>query len=157
MSNLTEDLDLEEVDVEKQLQGQYSKSDDTDQKINIQINTLEDDKNPSSNYNVEEDILNEEINQSLEDQEINKVNSDKHNSDEEILDISSEEDSEYDSDYENMEKLENDITKDILHSYHPETRQINYKELLTLSKITRNKKGNIIDPLHTTNPILNSL
>ena len=33
-------------------------------------------------------------------------------------------------------------------------KQINYKELLTLSNITRNKKGQIIDPLHKTLPFL---
>ena len=53
-----------------------------------------------------------------------------------------------------MNKLEQDINKDILFSYHPETKQINFKELLTLSNITRNKKGEIIDNLHTTLPFL---
>ena len=37
--------------------------------------------------------------------------------------------------------LENDINKDYLHEYHPETKQINFKELSTLSNVTRNKKG----------------
>ena len=53
-----------------------------------------------------------------------------------------------------MQKLEQDINTDVLHSFHPETKQINYKELLTLSNITRNKKGQIIDPLHKTLPFL---
>ena len=47
-----------------------------------------------------------------------------------------------------------DINTDYLHAYHPEIKQINYKELLTLSNITRNKKGIIIDPLHKTLPFL---
>ena len=73
--------------------------------------------------------------------------------DDDLDEISSEEDS--DDEYnENMQKLENDINKDYLYEYHPEIKQINYKELLTLSNITRNKKGIIIDPLHTTIPIL---
>ena len=65
-----------------------------------------------------------------------------------------EEDSDDEEYNENMRKLENDINKDYLYSYHPETKHINYKELLTLSNVTRNKKGIIIDPLHTTIPIL---
>ena len=74
---------------------------------------------------------------------------------EEVLpEISSEEDSDDDEYNENMKKLEQDINKDYLYSYHPETKQINYKELLTLSNITRNKKGQIIDPLHKTIPFL---
>lgn len=75
---------------------------------------------------------------------------------EELDEISSddEEDSDDEEYNENMRKLENDINKDYLYSYHPETKHINYKELLTLSNVTRNKKGIIIDPLHTTIPIL---
>ena len=74
---------------------------------------------------------------------------------EEVLpEISSEDDSDDDEYNENMKKLEQDINKDYLYSYHPETKQINYKELLTLSNITRNKKGEIIDPLHKTLPFL---
>ena len=48
----------------------------------------------------------------------------------------------------------NDITKDYLLSFHPELKQINFNELLSLSKITRNKKGIIVDPLHKTFPYL---
>lgn len=75
---------------------------------------------------------------------------------EELDEISSddEEDSDDEEYNENMRKLENEINKDYLYSYHPETKHINYKELLTLSNVTRNKKGIIIDPLHTTIPIL---
>ena len=51
-----------------------------------------------------------------------------------LPEISSEEDSDDDDYNENMKKLEQDINKDYLYSYHPETKQINYKELLTLSK-----------------------
>ena len=70
-----------------------------------------------------------------------------------LEEISSDEES--DDEYnEHLEKLENDINKDYLQEYHPETKQINYKELSTLSNVTRNKKGIIIDPLHTTIPIL---
>jgi DNA-directed RNA polymerase subunit K/omega len=69
-----------------------------------------------------------------------------------LEEISSDEsDDEY---TENMNKLEQDVNHDYLQAYHPETKQINYKELLTLSNVTRNKKGLIIDPLHKTIPIL---
>jgi len=72
---------------------------------------------------------------------------------EDLEEVTSDEDS--DDEYnENMQKLEQDINTDYLHAYHPEIKQINYKELLTLSNITRNKKGIIIDPLHKTLPFL---
>lgn len=66
-------------------------------------------------------------------------------------------DSDEDSDndyYENMKKIDQDINKDTLFDYHPETKQINYKELLTLSNVVKNKKGDVIDPLHKTIPFL---
>ena len=73
--------------------------------------------------------------------------------DEDLEEVTSDEDS--DDEYnENMQKLEQDINTDYLHAYHPEIKQINYKELLTLSNITRNKKGIIVDPLHKTLPFL---
>ena len=71
-----------------------------------------------------------------------------------LEEISSDEDSDDEEYNEHMQKLENDINRDYLHEYHPETKQINYKELSTLSNVTRNKKGIIIDPLHITIPIL---
>ena len=77
------------------------------------------------------------------------------NTNEDNLEEISSSDEDSDDEYnENMRKLEHDINKDYLYSHHPEIKQINYKELLTLSNITRNKKGIIIDPLHTTIPIL---
>ena len=65
---------------------------------------------------------------------------------------SSEEDS--DDDEDEIKKLENSINKDNLLVFHPEITQINYNELITLSKITRDKNGLPIDPLHKTLPIL---
>lgn len=70
---------------------------------------------------------------------------------------SDETDSDEDSDEEdddNFKKLENDISKEYLMSYHPELKNINFNELIALSKITRNKDGFIVDPLHKTFPYL---
>ena len=38
--------------------------------------------------------------------------------------------------------------------YHPETKQINFNEMLVLCKIVKDVNGNPIDPLHKTIPIL---
>jgi DNA-directed RNA polymerase subunit K/omega len=75
-------------------------------------------------------------------------------SEDNLEEISSDEDSDDEEYNEHMRKLENDINRDYLQEYHPETKQINFKELSTLSNVTRNKKGIIIDPLHITIPIL---
>jgi DNA-directed RNA polymerases I, II, and III subunit RPABC2 len=72
----------------------------------------------------------------------------------EITDDEDDDDGDESDDGDEFKKLENDISRDYLLSYHPELKQINYAELLSLSKITRNKNGVIIDPLHKTFPYL---
>ena len=64
------------------------------------------------------------------------------------------EDDDSDEDDEDFKKLENDISREYLLSYHPELKNINFNELIALSKITRNKDGFIVDPLHKTFPYL---
>ena len=39
-------------------------------------------------------------------------------------------------------------------NYHPTSLQENYQEIATLSLVVRNDKGEIIDPLHKTIPIM---
>jgi len=74
----------------------------------------------------------------------------------ELIQLSEDENEEEDSDYdeEELKKLEKTNNKDILIDYHPEMKHLNYKELTSLTKITRNKNGLIIDPLHKTLPIM---
>ena len=68
--------------------------------------------------------------------------------------LGSDSDSDYEMYEDDYKKLEQDVNTNILLNYHPEIEQISNEELLTLSTITRDKNGNIIDPLHTTIPIL---
>lgn len=67
---------------------------------------------------------------------------------------SSSESEQSEIDEEELKKIEKTNDTNILLNYHPEIQQINYKELTALSKITKNKNGQIIDPLHKTLPIL---
>ena len=87
--------------------------------------------------------IKEEENKEEAAENINEITSDETDSDDES-----------DEDEDDFKKLENDISKDYLMSYHPELKQINFNELIALSKITRNKDGIIIDPLHKTFPYL---
>ena len=159
--------DLEEFDPEAKLKN------DEEQGINIETMSLsgnDSDLDQTDNLDDMEDI-------EKEDDPIEKLKKDvtlieKKNQDEDLTiisenlginlkqDNSSNYSSESDGDdsdndyYENMKKIDQDINKDILFDYHPETKQINYKELLTLSNVVKNKKGDIIDPLHKTIPFL---
>tara|TARA_B100000963_G_scaffold127135_1_gene110985 strand:+ start:1366 stop:2232 length:867 start_codon:yes stop_codon:yes gene_type:complete len=92
---------------------------------------------------VEQGIKEEEENKEEVSENLNEITSDETDSDDES-----------DEDEDDFKKLENDISKEYLMSYHPELKQINFNELIALSKITRNKDGIIIDPLHKTFPYL---
>ncbi len=89
---------------------------------------------------------NEEIMEILSNIEVNKEKSD--------VDSDSDSDSDYETYEDDYKKLEQDVNTNVLLNYHPEIQQISNEELLTLSTITRDKNGNIVDPLHTTIPIL---
>jgi DNA-directed RNA polymerase subunit K/omega len=72
----------------------------------------------------------------------------------EYLNTDSEEYSDDESDYdeEAFQKLEKEISSEYLINAHPELEQPSYNEVLAFSKIIRNDKGIIIDPLHKTVP-----
>ena len=53
-----------------------------------------------------------------------------------------------------FQKFNNQIRQDIISEYHPESSQVNYEEVNTLSEIVKNNEGKIIDPFHNTIPIL---
>ena len=78
------------------------------------------------------------------EEKLNEITSDETDS----------EDDDSDDDDDEFKKLENDISREYLLSYHPELKNINFNELIALSKITRNKDGFIVDPLHKTFPYL---
>jgi len=65
---------------------------------------------------------------------------------------SEEEDDDDDENY--LQKFSREINKQYIEKEHPECVFHNYNEISTLSKITRDKNNNIIDPLHRTIPFL---
>jgi len=154
---------LEEFDVEKQLKKDeepivLSEKEDLDNDFdNDTEDNVEDDFDNDTEDNVEDDNDDVESN-SPESKDADppqiSIKTDNFINNDELDAISSDETDSDDEYEENMNKLEQDINKDMIFSYHPETKQINFKELITLSKVARNKQGHIIDPLHTTIPFL---
>tara|TARA_B100001250_G_scaffold347131_1_gene317238 strand:- start:190 stop:858 length:669 start_codon:yes stop_codon:yes gene_type:complete len=146
---------LEEFDVEKQLQ------EDEEPIVLSEKEDLDDDDDDFDNDNNKEEEIDDEKEEESKEGESKdgnipqiSINTANFIENEDLEGISSDE-TDSDNEYEeNMNKLEQEINKDMIFSYHPETKQINFKELLTLSKVARNKNGQIIDPLHTTIPFL---
>jgi DNA-directed RNA polymerase I, II, and III subunit RPABC2 len=64
-------------------------------------------------------------------------------------------DTDTDEDDDDMyQKLEADINSSLLSEKHPGITQSSYSEILTLTKVIRNDKGEIIDDLHKTYPFV---
>lgn len=57
-------------------------------------------------------------------------------------------------DEEPLQKFDRDVITDYVSLYHPETKMHNDEEITSLSVVTRNQYGDVIDPLHNTIPIL---
>jgi len=81
--------------------------------------------------------------------DINKLILDENLEEDEKDDLDDEEDDETP-----FQRLEHPMVSYHLEEIHPEIRACNYQEIIALSKVTRDEKGKIIDPLHTTLPFL---
>ena len=57
-----------------------------------------------------------------------------------------------DEDY--LQKFDSELRKNFIVNFHPESVVHNYDEISTLSSITRDKNGIIIDEFHKTSPFL---
>lgn len=69
-------------------------------------------------------------------------------------DLSDEyDDDEYD-DEDYLKKFSESVKTNVIEEYHKELKHINYDEITALTKIIRDKNGNVIDPIHKTIPFL---
>lgn len=64
----------------------------------------------------------------------------------------SDDEEEKDDDY--LQKIDDDYKENLIANHHPELHNINYDEVESLSIVTRDKDGNIVDPLHRTQPFI---
>ena len=65
-----------------------------------------------------------------------------------------DDDDEEDEDEDYLQKFDDSIKQQIITDYHPELKTHNYDEIEVLSRVVRNNKGTIIDPLHKTIPFI---
>lgn len=63
-----------------------------------------------------------------------------------------EDDDEKDDTY--LQKFDSEVRNNFIEKYHPEVLSHNYEEVKNLAKITRDKNGLVVDPLHKTLPYL---
>ena len=96
---------------------------------------IDDDEIENKIFSKQKDELNED------DMELNPFREDDFSDDEE----------EKDEDY--LQKIDDDYKENLISNYHPELHNINYDDE-SLSKVIRDEDGNIIDPLHRTQPFI---
>ena len=65
-----------------------------------------------------------------------------------------EDDDEDDDDDAYLQKFNEDINKNFIADNHPECINVNFDEVLALTKVARDSKNNIVDDLHRTLPYL---
>ena len=133
-------------DNSKQSDDNESKQDNNSLKIDVEELPTEKFIVSPMNNKDDEDAKDDENPKDDED-----VKDDEDEKDDEEEDDSDDSD---DSDDDDFRKLEQDMKRDILINYHPEVKQISNEELITLSTVSRDKNGQIIDELHKTIPIL---
>lgn len=63
-------------------------------------------------------------------------------------------DESIDDDDEKLQKLKDDVRKNIVTEYHPDLHAISESEVASLSKVIRDKHGVIIDEFHRTVPFV---
>ena len=158
-----EDIDKEEEDDEgKQFDMENDDEDDENQsEDNVEIFD-DDDEGDDDDMTVEDGEINVDKNTKIKknetltlgDIDIIKEDDDEEDEDDEQEEDDDEEESDYSSDEEDNKMTEDINEKKLtLLDFHHECEQINYKELLALSKVIK-KRGKIIDSMHQTIPIL---
>jgi DNA-directed RNA polymerase subunit K/omega len=68
--------------------------------------------------------------------------------------IEEESDEEPEEDDFYLQKFDSELRNDFILNHHPEARTHNYEEVKAMSRISRDGRGIIVDPLHKTLPFL---
>lgn len=110
-----------------------------------------DDIDSASDSEIENDDEIEDIEDDIsdDDDDVNEENVNIINRD---IDDDDDDDDDLEEDY--LKKLNKDVHNNILQNYHPELAVYNNEEIKASCVITRDSKGNIIDPLHKTLPFI---
>lgn len=86
------------------------------------------------------------------DSEENSKDND-NDEDEYIVDDEDDDDEKNDQD-EHMPLFTDELRRDYIDHYYPDLKEVSYQELQNFTRIVRNAKGYITDPLHRTLPFL---
>lgn len=139
--------------LEKNIDTDESDSSDEESVDNENYEEKEDEDDEEEDDDADEDENEKEENDDIEDIDEVDINMLEPNNDandvEEVLNSDDEDDKDVP-----FQKLQDYIVSSDLEKEHPEIQSINYEEIAALSRVVRNEKNIIIDPLHTTIPFV---
>ena len=154
---LTMDTDPEEEESVKDENEDEKKEDENEEEKSVDDT---DDQNEVDDLDDEELSLQESDEE--EDNEENFDNPPQLNEIEELLPFNEqdapyydeEDDDEDEDDDDYLQKFDDNLRKDIIQNYHPELIIHSNEDIQAYSRIVKNEKGIIIDPLHKTLPFV---
>ena len=156
-------LKEEEEEIEESDEGTvYSDDVDDDEKaLDDDDDDDENDDDDDDDDEDDEDRLMEEnlssVNRNMENSNIlDKLNmNDDDDDDQDSNDDVDDSDSDDDKDDENyLQKFVHNVDTNNLEKLHPSINACNSEEVMALSRVIRDSKGKIMDPMHTTMPFL---
>ena len=115
----------------------------------------EDDVEPDGDDDVEPDEDNDDdVESGDEDAELDVELDVDPDEDTELDDVEPDEDDEYYDEEDNLQKMNEDIRRNIIEENHPECLNHNSLEVQAMCNVVRNSEGDIIDKLHKTYPFV---
>ena len=124
--NSVESTDVSDNESEYEEKNDYEEDDD-------EVADEDEDEDEDENNNDEVDFEEIENVQDREDVDINDLEEEEEQS---------------------FQKIEDYTVLSDLEKLHPDCQNVNYHEVAALTRVVRNNKGNIVDPLHKTAPFL---
>lgn len=122
----------------------------------IVIEEQDDDEIDMDDMSIEEE--NEENNGSDDEEEIvggkDVELNDENNTNYQPFNMNDDNDDDDDEDETYLQKFDDYVKEKVVQTHHPETLAHNNEEVQTACVVVRDDYGNIIDPLHTTIPLL---
>ena len=130
-----------------------NEDDEDDEEVGNEDDDEDEDDDDDDDDDLQEDL--EETNLPIKKTEIpifeyeNEVNNEESDGDSDY-----ESDDEQESNELYIKRFDEELNASFIQSVHPESQRHNYDEIESLSKLFRNKNGQIVDDLHKTNPYL---
>jgi DNA-directed RNA polymerase I, II, and III subunit RPABC2 len=140
-------LDNEDSDA-----GSESELESEEEDVAAALNESDDEKSLNDEEDIQEEDENDDDENNISEKRDGTMGWDDNlMNDFEPEDFSEDEDDNYEDE---LQKFKDYQMISSLQSQHPEIQQRNYDEIIALTKVVRNSKGTIVDPLHTTMPVL---